>query len=164
MEFISPTRSNRRRSSFGLSSPALRVPSSKFKFSIDEEFQRDDEEISVKENQTAKQSSLGLQNEARLWDLSDFEIGKPLGRGKFGNVYMAKEKASGVVVAVKVVSLASMNAENAELYVRREIELQSRLKHPSIIRLFGFFSNIKSCFLCLEFAPSGEVLPLIVFL
>ena len=28
----------------------------------------------------------------RRWTLSDFDIGKPLGRGKFGNVYLAREK------------------------------------------------------------------------
>ena len=30
-------------------------------------------------------------NEKR-WVLSDFEVGKPLGRGKFGHVYLAREK------------------------------------------------------------------------
>jgi serine/threonine protein kinase len=28
----------------------------------------------------------------RRWTLQDFEIGKPLGQGKFGNVYLAREK------------------------------------------------------------------------
>ena len=40
---------------------------------------------------------------ARSWSLESFEVGKPLGRGKFGNVYMAREKATGVVVALKVI-------------------------------------------------------------
>ena len=34
--------------------------------------------------------------------LSDFEIGKPLGRGKFGNVYLAREKETKFIVALKV--------------------------------------------------------------
>lgn len=36
------------------------------------------------------------------WQLSDFDIGRPLGRGKFGNVYLAREKKSKFVVALKV--------------------------------------------------------------
>jgi len=28
----------------------------------------------------------------KRWSLTDFDIGKPLGRGKFGNVYLAREK------------------------------------------------------------------------
>lgn len=30
--------------------------------------------------------------EKKRWTLSDFDIGKPLGRGKFGHVYLAREK------------------------------------------------------------------------
>jgi len=38
----------------------------------------------------------------KKWALDDFEIGKPLGKGKFGNVYLAREKNSKFVVALKV--------------------------------------------------------------
>lgn len=38
----------------------------------------------------------------RKWNLSDFEIGRPLGKGKFGNVYLAREKKSKYIVALKV--------------------------------------------------------------
>jgi hypothetical protein len=31
-------------------------------------------------------------NQEKRWVLSDFEVGKPLGRGKFGHVYLAREK------------------------------------------------------------------------
>ena len=34
--------------------------------------------------------------------IDDFEIGKPLGRGKFGHVYLAREKKSKFIVALKV--------------------------------------------------------------
>jgi serine/threonine protein kinase len=33
--------------------------------------------------------------------LKDFEIGKPLGRGKFGDVYLARERKSKFIVAIK---------------------------------------------------------------
>lgn len=33
--------------------------------------------------------------------VEDFEFGRPLGQGKFGNVYMAREKRTGYVVAIK---------------------------------------------------------------
>jgi len=38
----------------------------------------------------------------KCWTLDDFEIGKPLGRGKFGHVYLAREKKSKFIVALKV--------------------------------------------------------------
>jgi|LauGreDrversion4_2_1035121.scaffolds.fasta_scaffold1532781_1 hypothetical protein len=39
----------------------------------------------------------------KKWKLDDFEIGKPLGRGKFGRVYLALEKANNFPVAIKVI-------------------------------------------------------------
>lgn len=38
----------------------------------------------------------------RGWSLEDFEIGRRLGQGKFGRVYLAREKTSGYVAAIKV--------------------------------------------------------------
>lgn len=35
--------------------------------------------------------------ENKRWTLNDFDIGKPLGRGKFGHVYLAREKRVGAV-------------------------------------------------------------------
>lgn len=35
--------------------------------------------------------SEGEGNSKRKWSLQDFEIGKPLGKGKFGRVYLARE-------------------------------------------------------------------------
>ncbi|EYC11637.1 hypothetical protein Y032_0050g2015 [Ancylostoma ceylanicum] len=34
--------------------------------------------------------------------LADFEIGRPLGKGKFGSVYLARVKENGFLVALKV--------------------------------------------------------------
>jgi serine/threonine protein kinase len=34
--------------------------------------------------------------------INDFDIGKSLGKGRFGNVYMARERKSGYLVALKV--------------------------------------------------------------
>jgi serine/threonine protein kinase len=46
-----------------------------------------------------------LYSPAKHWSLKDFEIGKPLGRGKFGDVYLAREKKNQFIVAIKVVIL-----------------------------------------------------------
>jgi serine/threonine protein kinase len=44
----------------------------------------------------------GIPGKDRRWQLTDFDIGKPLGRGKFGSVYLAREKHSKYIVALKV--------------------------------------------------------------
>lgn len=45
---------------------------------------------------------VGNRRPTKRWTLRDFEIGKPLGRGKFGDVYLARERKSKFIVAIKV--------------------------------------------------------------
>jgi hypothetical protein len=52
----------------------------------------------LKAQPRVEQPSAGI----KTWELTDFDIGKPLGRGKFGNVYLAREKKSHYIVALKV--------------------------------------------------------------
>jgi aurora kinase len=89
--------------------------------------------------------------------LGMFEIGKPLGKGKFGRVYLAKERSSGFVCALKVLHKAELQQGGVQKQVRREIEIQSNLRHPNVLRLFGHFHDSKRIFLILEFAGRGEL-------
>jgi aurora kinase len=61
--------------------------------------------------------------------LLDFEIGKPLGRGKFGRVYLARTKSSPTyIVALKCLIKAEILKDKVEKQVRREIEIQQNLR------------------------------------
>jgi aurora kinase len=93
----------------------------------------------------------------KQWHLGMFEIGKPLGKGKFGRVYLAKERSSGFVCALKVLHKSELQQGKVEKQVRREIEIQSHLTHPNILKLFGHFHDAKRIFLILEFAGKGEL-------
>ena len=93
----------------------------------------------------------------RQWRLSDFDIGRPLGRGKFGNVYLAREKKSGYVVALKVLFKNQLQQSNVEHQLRREIEIQPHLRHPNILRLYGYFYDDSRVYLILEYAAKGEL-------
>lgn len=42
---------------------------------------------------------------SRAFTIKDFDIGRPLGKGKFGNVYLARVKGINFIVALKVVAL-----------------------------------------------------------
>jgi len=68
----------------------------------------------------------------KRWQLSDFEIGKALGRGKFGNVYLAREKRTGYIVALKVLFKKQLQKNQVEHQLRREIEIQSHLRYFEI--------------------------------
>lgn len=98
-----------------------------------------------------------LKKSKTCWSLDDFDIGKPLGKGKFGNVYLAREKKSKYIVALKVLFKSQLEKNNVEHQLRREIEIQSHLRHPHILRLFGYFYDKTRVYLILEYAPKGEL-------
>ena len=140
----------------------------------------------------------------KRWTLSDFDIGRPLGKGKFGallalpgfhthtrwraavivtrclgaeahaslltraccnigpphagNVYLARVKSHPeFIVALKVLIKAQLTKANVEHQLRREIEIQSHLRHRNILRMYGYFYDEKRVYLILEYAPKGEV-------
>ncbi|KAI8790794.1 aurora kinase C, partial [Biomphalaria glabrata] len=91
------------------------------------------------------------------WTLKDFDIGRPLGKGKFGNVYLAREKKSKYIVALKMMFKSQLLKAGVEHQLRREIEIQTHLKHPNILTLLGYFYDESRIYLILEYAPKGEL-------
>ena len=57
------------------------------------------------------------------WTVDSFEFGKPLGRGKFGHVYLAREKSSRYIVALKVLHRSQLVKSNVQHQLEREIEI-----------------------------------------
>ena len=102
-----------------------------------------------------------LNDQPKALHLGMFDIGKPLGKGKFGRVYLAREKSTGFVCALKVLHKSELQQGKVEKQVRREIEIQSNLRHPNILRLYGHFHDSKRIFLILEFAGKGELYKLL---
>jgi len=66
---------------------------------------------------------------SKKWTLADFDIGRALGKGKFGNVYLAREKTSKFIVALKVLFKSQIQKANVEHQLKREIEIQSHLRY-----------------------------------
>ncbi|KAK0072234.1 hypothetical protein PV325_011668, partial [Microctonus aethiopoides] len=121
-------------------------------------------ETQIRESIKHIQSSRDKQNNEnenddsnKKWVLADFEIGKPLGKGKFGNVYLARERRTRFVVAMKVLFKKQIEEGNVQHQVRREIEIQTHLRHPNILRMYGYFHDAKRVYLILEYAPNGEL-------
>ncbi|KAM6952469.1 aurora kinase B-like isoform 3-T3 [Lycodopsis pacificus] len=93
----------------------------------------------------------------KKFSIDDFDIGRPLGKGKFGNVYLARVKELQAIVALKVLFKSQMEKEGVEHQLRREIEIQAHLKHPNILRFYNYFHDRKRVYLVLEYAPRGEL-------
>ncbi|XP_041112780.1 aurora kinase B-like isoform X2 [Polyodon spathula] len=93
----------------------------------------------------------------KRWSLENFDIGRPLGKGKFGNVYLARERQSKFILALKMLFKTQLEKAGVEHQLRREVEIQSHLRHPNILRLYGYFHDSSRVYLILEYAPKGEL-------
>ena len=83
------------------------------------------------------------------------------GRGKFGHVYLARERKTKFIVALKTLFKEQLRADGVAHQVRREVEIQSHLRHPHILRLFGYFYDNLRVFLITEYAANGELFRII---
>lgn len=90
--------------------------------------------------------------------IDDVEFLSPLGKGFFGEVWKAKEKAGEKrTLAVKKVKLQLIKDNQLTAQLRREIEILYSLNHPRIIRLFFDFEDAGFMYLCMEFANGGNL-------
>ncbi|XP_023651492.1 aurora kinase B-like [Paramormyrops kingsleyae] len=105
----------------------------------------------------AASTSVTGTNQNIKFSIKNFDIGRPLGKGKFGNVYLARERKLNFIVALKVLFKSQIEKEGVEHQLRREIEIQSHLRHPNILRFYNYFHDRTRVFLILEYAPRGEM-------
>ncbi|KAI5480713.1 hypothetical protein MNV49_007640 [Pseudohyphozyma bogoriensis] len=92
------------------------------------------------------------------WSLDKIERGKLLGDGGYGDVYLARTRTEpNFIFALKVQKKKRMKSAESMRNLRREIEIQQALRHPNIVRLYGWFHNETDVFLMLEFGAKGEL-------
>ncbi|OII71939.1 protein kinase [Cryptosporidium ubiquitum] len=89
--------------------------------------------------------------------ISDFDIGRRLGSGQFGSVYLARERRTKYIVALKALRKKNLVKSGMEVQVRREIEIQAHLKHENILQLYAWFEDKSRIWLVIEIAPGGEL-------
>lgn len=71
------------------------------------------------------------------YTINDFELGKIVGEGAYGQVRLAKIKATGDTVAIKSVNRDQITKLGKERHIFREKDLLNEMDHPFIIKLIA---------------------------
>ena len=84
-----------------------------------------------------------------------YSKGKELGHGTYGYVYLANDKHSKQVRAVKEISKEKLQGDMQAM--KKEIENLTNLDHPHILKLYEVYSTKEQIYLVTDFCPGGEL-------
>jgi len=87
----------------------------------------------------------------------NYELGRTLGRGKYGKVKEAVHRQTGQRVAIKIINktLVNHNADDAELV--REVRFTSSIDHPNVQRVHDVVEDLDTLYIVLDLAAGGDL-------
>ncbi|THV08389.1 hypothetical protein K435DRAFT_847256 [Dendrothele bispora CBS 962.96] len=89
--------------------------------------------------------------------IKDFDIIKPISKGAFGSVFLAKKKATGDYYAIKVLKKADMIAKNQITNVKAErMILMKQAESPFVAKLYFTFQSKENLYLVMEYLNGGD--------
>ena len=92
--------------------------------------------------------------------IDDFELLTMVGTGAFASVWMARQRRTGKLVAVKMQDKSHIMSKGRVSAVVAERDILSTLRHPFIVRLLYAFQNYENVFLVLTWVDGGDLFTL----
>ncbi|KAL0017315.1 hypothetical protein SO802_004384 [Lithocarpus litseifolius] len=88
-----------------------------------------------------------------------WQKGRLIGRGTFGSVYLATNRETGALCAMKEVDLIPDDPKSAECVkqLEQEIKILGQLKHPNIVQYYGSEIIDDHFYIYLEYVHPGSV-------
>ncbi|PIN13909.1 Microtubule-associated serine/threonine kinase [Handroanthus impetiginosus] len=93
--------------------------------------------------------------------IEDFEIIKPISRGAFGRVFLARKRATGDLFAIKVLKKADMIRKNAVESILAERDILISVRNPFVVRFFYSFTCRENLYLVMEYINGGDLFSLL---
>ncbi|XP_071707900.1 probable serine/threonine protein kinase IRE [Rutidosis leptorrhynchoides] len=93
--------------------------------------------------------------------IEDFEIIKPISRGAFGRVFLARKRATGDLFAIKVLKKADMIRKNAVQSILAERDILISARNPFVVRFFYSFTCRENLYLVMEYLNGGDLFSLL---
>ncbi|KAE9339431.1 hypothetical protein PR003_g11011 [Phytophthora rubi] len=89
--------------------------------------------------------------------LDDYEVLKPIGKGKFSVVYKAKRRRDGQAVALKKIAIFDLMNLKAREKTLKEVRLVQSVSHSNIIQYLDAFVQNNELYIAFEWAEAGDL-------
>ncbi|CAN1754907.1 Probable serine/threonine protein kinase IRE, partial [Linum perenne] len=121
-----------------------------------------DDESSVEEdtNRSLRASPMNTCSKDRT-SIEDFEIIKPISRGAYGRVFLARKRATGDMFAIKVLKKADMIRKNAVESILAERNILISVRNPFVVRFYYSFTCRENLYLVMEYLNGGDLYSLL---
>ncbi|KAH9607453.1 hypothetical protein KSS87_019350 [Heliosperma pusillum] len=125
-----------------------------------------DEDSSVEEDpvRSLRASPINPSTKART-SIEDFEIIKPISRGAYGRVFLAKKRATGDLFAIKVLKKADMIRKNAVESILAERDILITMRNPFVVsntqQFYYSFTCKENLYLVMEYLNGGDLYSLL---
>lgn len=94
--------------------------------------------------------------------LEDFyRLGKQLGKGSYGEVFLATDKLSGKKYAAKIIT-KNPNNRKQKKFIERERTIMTTVQHKNIVRTLDVFDGPNKLAIVSEYMEGGELFDLII--
>jgi serine/threonine protein kinase len=90
--------------------------------------------------------------------LADYDVLKPIGKGKFSVVYKAQRlKGNGEAVALKKIAIFDLMDARAREKTLKEVRLVQSVSHENIVQYLDAFIDGKELYIAFEWADAGDL-------
>ncbi|XP_029385160.1 serine/threonine-protein kinase greatwall [Echeneis naucrates] len=89
--------------------------------------------------------------------IEDFVVLKPISRGAFGKVYLARKKSNARLYAIKMMKKADMVDKNMTGQMKAERDALALSKSPFVVHLFYSLQTATKIYLVMEYLIGGDV-------
>ncbi|XP_077224129.1 protein kinase superfamily protein [Tasmannia lanceolata] len=93
--------------------------------------------------------------------IDDFEIIKPISRGAFGEVFLARKRTTGDLFAIKVLKKLDMIRKNDIERILAERNILITVRNPFVVRFFYSFTCRDNLYLVMEYLNGGDLYSLL---
>ena len=90
-----------------------------------------------------------------MLSVEDFTLEKCIGKGSFGEVYLASKKGTNKKFAVKKVSKGLAKQEKVKKYFNNEIFILRNINHPNTIKLYDIKQTLNNFYLVFDLCNGG---------